>query len=89
MTTLSDVKRYMQDHHRVTVDQLALGVSTTPDNARSLLEMWRAKNRVRFIPSSCGSCGKGKWGGCNCSVATIDPEVYEWVEDKERQPNDS
>jgi len=79
MTTLSAVKSYMQDHHRTTVSDLATGLHTTPDNARSLLEMWRAKQRVRFIPSACGSCGKGALGGCSCAMASVIPEIYEWV----------
>lgn len=89
MTTLSAVKTYMQDHHRTTVGDLAVGLSTTPDNARSLLEMWRAKSRVRFIPSACGSCGKGPFGGCSCPMAAIVPEIYEWVSDEDKTPHDS
>lgn len=79
MTTLSDVKRYMQGHHRATVGDLAVSLSTTPDNARSLLEMWQVKHRVRFIASACGSCGKGALGGCSCPAAAVTPEIWEWV----------
>lgn len=79
MTTLSAVKHYMEDHHRATVSDLAVNLATTPDTARSLLEMWRAKQRVRFIPSACGSCGKGALGGCSCPMATVLPEIWEWV----------
>lgn len=84
MTTLSAVKLYMQDRGRATVDDLAVGLATTPDNARSLLEMWRAKERVRFIPSACSACGKGAFGGCRCPMAALVPDTYEWLSDKER-----
>ncbi|MFG1480560.1 FeoC-like transcriptional regulator [Xanthobacter sp. V4C-4] len=88
MTTLSAVKAYMRDHHRTTVRDLAVGLSTTPDTARSLLEMWRAKDRVRFIPTSCGTCGKGPLGGCACPMASETPEIYEWVGDEDNTPHD-
>lgn len=87
MTTLSAVKTYMQSHHRATVNDLAIGLSTTPDNARSLLEMWRAKARVRFIPSACGTCGKGPLGGCSCPAASVVPDIYEWVSDEDGTPH--
>lgn len=79
MTTLSAVKHYMEDHHRATVDDVATRLETTPDTARSLLEMWRAKSKVRFIPGACGSCGKGTMGGCSCPSAAFVSDVYEWV----------
>lgn len=88
MTTLSAVKSYMQDHHRTTVHDLAVGLDTTADNARSLLEMWRSKQRVRFIPSACGSCGKGPFGGCSCPMATLVPDLYEWLSDEDRPRHD-
>ncbi len=59
MTTLFAVKRYMQDHGRVTVADLATNLETTPDHVRGLLEMWRAKQRVRLIPGSCGELRQG------------------------------
>lgn len=58
----------MQHHRRAGVEDLVVNLSTTPDNARSRLEMWRAKQRVRFIP-----------GGCSCPMASLLPEIYEWV----------
>ena len=73
MTTLFAVKRYMQDRGRVTVPELAIGLDTTPDHVRGLLEMWRAKQRVRLIPGSCGSCGKGLFGGCDCAASALVP----------------
>lgn len=81
MTTLTEVKHYMQSRRRASVTDIAIGLSTTPDNARALLEMWRAKDRVRFIPAACGSgsCGKGPLGGCSCSASAFSSDVYEWL----------
>ncbi|MGE4373549.1 MAG: FeoC-like transcriptional regulator [Xanthobacter sp.] len=90
MATLSDVKRYMRQHHRASVHDLAIGLSTTQDAAKALLEMWRSKNKARFIDTTCGgSCGKSKWGGCNCAMAMLTPEIYEWVEDEEPPRHDT
>ena len=89
MTTLSAVKRYMEDHRRASVEDLAIGLSTTPDNARSLIEMWRAKERARFVESACGSCGKAAFGGCSCGEAAVRRDVYEWVCDDEPDKNAS
>lgn len=81
MTTLSDVKRYMQSRRRASLSDIAVGLGTTPDNARHLLEMWQAKNKVRLIACADGhgSCGKGASGGCACGTATILADVYEWL----------
>lgn len=79
MATLSAVKHYMEDRRRATAEDVAIRLETTPEAAKGLLEMWRAKNRVRCIPGSCGSCGKGASGGCSCAASTIIPDVYEWV----------
>jgi hypothetical protein len=79
VTTLAAVKRYLESHGRATVPELAIGLGTTPDNARSLLEIWRAKQRVRVVPGGCGPCGKGLFGGCSCAMAAMAADVYEWV----------
>ncbi|MGQ3674503.1 FeoC-like transcriptional regulator [Xanthobacter sp. TB0139] len=90
MATLSDVKRYMRQHHRASLQDLAIGLSTTQDAAKALLEMWRSKKRVRSIAANCGSnCGKSRWGGCNCASAALPPEIYEWIEDEEPARHDS
>ncbi|MFS8037174.1 hypothetical protein ACI7BZ_09460 [Xanthobacter sp. AM11] len=58
----------MPHHRRAGVEDRAVNLSTTPGNARSRLELWRAKRRVCFIP-----------GGCSCPMARRLPEIYEWV----------
>lgn len=80
MTTLSAVKAYLELHGRSALPDIALGLATTPDNARHLLEIWRAKDRVRLIPAQCGSCGKGPFGGCDCDLAALVSDAYEWID---------
>ncbi|MDD3444998.1 MAG: FeoC-like transcriptional regulator [Zavarzinia sp.] len=77
MTTLSDVRRYMRDHGRVTAPALAIGLGTTADNARALLEFWRDRRRVRVVEAPCGHC---RTAACACGSAVVMPEVYEWIE---------
>lgn len=79
MTTLSAIKRYMESHPRVSLGDLVVALDTTPDAARAMLEIWRAKNRVRLVPESCGSCGKPALGGCNCPENALLGEIYEWA----------
>lgn len=83
MSTLADVKHYMEEHGRATVSDLAIRFGTTPDMIRSLLEIWSAKHRVRRLESACGSCGRARFGGCNCPDAPMLLEVYEWVAPQE------
>ena len=78
MTTLGAVKTYLERHGRSALPEIAGALGTTPDNARHLLELWRAKDRVRLIPARCGGCGKGPFGG-DCALAALIPDVYEWV----------
>lgn len=83
MTTLSEVKRYMQSRRRASLADIAVGLATTPDNARHLLLMWQAKQKVRLIPcgdgTAVGSCGKSTAGGCSCGTHEVGGDVYEWL----------
>jgi len=79
MTTLSAIKRYMEVHPRTTLQNLVVALDTTPDAARSMLDILRAKNRVRLVPGSCASSCKPASGGCNCSSELVQGEVYEWA----------
>ena len=77
------VKQYLEGRHRASVTDIAIALSTTADAARSLLEIWRAKQRVRLIAGAddCGGCGKKRFGGCSCSASEVSADVYEWIGD--------
>lgn len=83
MATLSTVKAFMERHHRASVRELAIGLGTTPDVARTLLEMWRTKKKVRRLVSACAVCGMAGTPGCVCAGGVDVSEVYEWVEAKQ------
>ncbi|MFG1281720.1 FeoC-like transcriptional regulator [Xanthobacter autotrophicus] len=82
MTTLSAVKDYMQHHRRASVEDLAVGLSSSPDVVHHLLEMWRAKQRVRIVAAAdaCNGCGKGLLQACACPAETYSSGIYEWVD---------
>lgn len=92
MTTLAEVKRYMLSRRRASLGDIAVGLATTPDVARHLLEMWQAKQKVRVIPAAAGghgSCCKSGSGGCSCASAAFAGDVYEWLGEEEPRPDAS
>lgn len=87
MTTLSAVKTFMERHHRASVRELAAGLGTTPDVARTLLEMWRRKKKVRRVVGLCAVCGMAGTVGCVCAGGVDVSDVYEWVEGRRENPD--
>jgi hypothetical protein len=87
MATLSAVKNFMERHHRASVRELALGLGTTPDVARTLLEMWRSKKKVRRLVGVCAACGRAGTAGCVCAGGADMSDVYEWVEGRRESPD--
>lgn len=69
---LTDLKRYMSDRRRASLEDIAVHFSMSEDAARGLLQTWIAKGRVRRLNQHlpCGTCGK-----CESAVS----DVYEWV----------
>jgi putative ferrous iron transport protein C len=69
---LTDLKRYMSDRRRASLEDIAVHFSMSEDAARGLLQPWIAKGRVRQLNRHlpCGTCGK-----CESAVS----DVYEWV----------
>jgi len=71
---LSEIKRYLMKHNRVTLDDLAVHFDTEPDAMRGMLEQWIRKGRV-LKSELRASCGK-TCAGCFCD-STV--EIYEWI----------
>lgn len=69
---LTDLKRYLSDRRRASIDEIATHFHVSEDAARGMIETWMAKGRVRQLNQHlpCGTCGK-------CESATSD--VYEWI----------
>lgn len=75
MATLMDVKSYLSGRGRASLSDISIGLDTTVDAAKALLDVWIKKARVRQIPSDCGSsCGKS----C-CDSKNSHAEVFEWL----------
>lgn len=72
---LSELRQYLQDKHRATLNDLVLHFQVDADALRGMLGKWISKGKVRQTPapSSCGtSC-------CKCDPLLT--EIYEWVDD--------
>ncbi|MGQ9365309.1 FeoC-like transcriptional regulator [Azospirillum sp. ST 5-10] len=74
MATLSDVRTFLSARHRASLAEIALGVDSSADATRALLDHWAAKARVRRVEEACG----GRCGKSCCGDATA-AEVYEWI----------
>ena len=79
MATLSAVKLFMENRGRASVADIAAALDTTPEVARSLLEMWRTKKKARLVIGLCAACGKGSSYGCCCAGGADLTDVYEWA----------
>lgn len=73
----------MEKYRRASVRELAVGLGTTPDMARTLLEMWRTKKKVRRLVGPCAVCGMAGTPGCVCAGGVDVSEVYEWIAAKQ------
>jgi putative ferrous iron transport protein C len=72
---LSDLRCYLQDKRRVTLNDLVLHFHIDANALRGMLAKWISKGKVRLSPagSACGS------GCCQCDPLLT--EIYEWVDD--------
>lgn len=71
---LSELKSYLQQQKRVSLNDLAIHFDIDADALRGMLGKWIGKGKVRQLPlnSSCGS------SCCKCDPALT--ELYEWVD---------
>lgn len=71
---LLDIKRYLMERQRVSLQDLALHFDANPDAMRGMLEAWIKKGKVRKCDAvACGGCSS------KCSAARQE-EAYEWSE---------
>lgn len=69
---VSRVSDYLQEHRRVSLLDLSLGMDTDAQALRGMLAVLERKGRVRRLPSgtSCSGC-------CKCKPESI--ELFEWI----------
>ncbi|AEG00728.1 FeoC-like transcriptional regulator [Methylomonas methanica] len=71
---LSELRNYLQDKRRVTLNDLVLHFHVDANALRGMLGKWISKGKVRISPagSNCGS------SCCKCDPLLT--EIYEWVD---------
>ena len=70
---LRDLRRYIADHKRVTIADLALRFDADQDALRGALGLLTRKGQIRELPRDPAVCG-----GCTKSDCTP-PARYEWT----------
>ena len=69
---LSDIRRYLKQHQRAAVYDLATHFDADPEAIRAMLQEWERRGHVRRLPS-----GTACNGGCTqCDPGSV--ELYEW-----------
>lgn len=75
MVTLSDLKSFMVERRRASLNEIAMHFDTPASAVRPMLEQWIAKGRLRKLDVA-GGCGKA---GSGCSCSQPPSEVFEWT----------
>ena len=71
---LLDIKRYLMERQRVSLQDLALHFDTDADAMRGMLAAWVRKGKI-------SKCDAVACGGCSSSCSTAqNEEAYEWRE---------
>jgi len=71
---LLDIKRYLMERQRVSLQDLALHFDTDADAMRGMLDTWIRKGKVT-------KCDAVACAGCSSSCSTAQQEeAYEWRE---------
>jgi hypothetical protein len=72
---LAELRKYLQEKHRVTLNDLVLHFHIDANALRGMLQKWISKGKVRLSPvgTNCGT------GCCKCDPQLT--ETYEWIDD--------
>jgi putative ferrous iron transport protein C len=73
---LSEIKKYLMQHKRATLDDLACHFDTAPEAMRGMLGQWIRKGRVIKTDIQTG-CSKTCCKCCGCCDEVV-IEMYEW-----------
>lgn len=76
---LSELARYLAQHKRAALIDLAHYFGSDPEALRGMLAVLERKGRVRRLPMGT-PCGDGC---CKCDPAAV--EIFEWAEESQRQ----
>lgn len=72
---LAELRSYLREKHRVTLNDLVLHFHVDANALRGMLQKWISKGKVRLSPagSNCGTTC------CKCDPLLT--EIYEWIDD--------
>ena len=68
---LSQIRRYLEQHHTASLADIARHVDADPDAVRGMVEHWVRKGKVGKVPLACGGCTQ-------CEIASV--EIYHWLD---------
>lgn len=72
---LSDVRDYLKQRQRVTLNDLVIHFGMDADALRGMLGKWVNKGKVRKTTPNSAACGTSC---CKCDPALT--EIYEWID---------
>lgn len=72
--TLSELKAYMIDRKRASMNEISMHFDTPASAIQPMLDQWIAKGKLRKLDIM-GGCGKAG-GGCACKEKPSD--IFEW-----------
>jgi putative ferrous iron transport protein C len=73
---LADLRSYLQEKQRITLNDLVVHFQIDADALRGMLHKWAQKGKVRLIANGGANCGTSC---CKCDPLLT--EIYEWVDD--------
>ena len=76
---LSDLRSYIQERERVTLNDMVVHFHIDADALRGMLAKWISKGKVRQMP------GGAECGGSCCKCDPLLTEIYEWIDDTGRR----
>jgi len=71
MSILRDVRDYLKNRQRASLDDLCHHFESSPDAMRGILDQWVIRGQIRHCPPS--ACGQ-----CSVSCASAPGDTYEW-----------
>ncbi len=72
MSILTDIRNYLQQTERASLNDIALHFDTPPEAVRGMLDHWIARGNIRYCPVD--ACA-----GCKAACSTMPDETYEWL----------
>ena len=72
---LADIRSYLQQQHRATLNELSIHFHVEADALRGMLGKWISKGKIRKILPQNSNCGTTC---CKCEATLT--EIYEWIE---------